>query len=121
MRLQALKDSAFTVIQDVGSFCIAENQSDALGCTAYLVKPSAAQKLIDHAAFIYEPIDHYIEHRSKHGLSFIAVRPYPSDISQTPTTVYRPDRTPTRGLKKIRRSIDRWLDRTFSKDPWFPR
>jgi glycosyl transferase family 25 len=121
VRLQALKDSAFTVIQDAGSFAVAENHSDALGCTAYLVKPSAAKKLIEHSASIYEPIDHYIEHRSKHGLSFLAIRPYPSDISQTPTTVYRPDRAPTRGFKKIRRSINRWLDRNFSRDPWFPR
>lgn len=121
VRLQSLKDSAFTVIQDAGSFVIAENHSDALGCTAYLVKPTAAQKLIEYSVSIYEPIDHYIEHHSKHGLSFLAIRPYPSDISQTPTTVYRPDRAPTRGLKKIRRSINRWIDRNFSRDPWFPR
>ena len=121
VRLQALKDSAYTVIEKTNSFCIAENQSDALGCTAYLVKPAAAQKLIDGARSIYEPIDHYIEHKNVHGLSFLAIRPYPSDISQTPTTVYRPDRAPTRGLKKMSRSIYRWIDRNFSAHPWFPR
>jgi len=121
VRLQALEDSPFNVIKDVGTWVIAKNQIDALGCTAYLVKPAAALKLIEGARSIYEPIDHYIEHKAVHGLSFLAVRPYPSGISRTPTTVYRPERTPTRGWKKMRRSIYRWIDRTFSPHPWFPR
>ena len=120
VRLQALKDSTFTVIHNADQFCIAENQRDALGCTAYLVKPAAAQKLLDGARSIYEPIDHYLEHKGVHGLSFLAIRPYPSDISQTPTTVYRPDRASTRGWKKVRRSIYRWVDRNFSSHPWIP-
>jgi glycosyl transferase, family 25 len=121
VRLQALEDSSYKIIHEAGDFVIAENEVDALGCTAYLVKPDAAQKLIDGARYIYEPIDHYIEHKGVHGLSFLAIRPYPSDISQSPTTVYRPDRASIRGWRKIKRSIHRWLDRIFSKNPWFPK
>jgi len=121
MRLQALEDSPYSVIKDIGDVVVAYNLIDALGCTAYLVKPVAAHKLIKFAYSIYEPIDHYLEHASKHGIVMKAVRPYPSDISQMPTTVYRPDRLPTRGMKKIQRSISRWIDRHFSKDPWFPK
>jgi len=121
VRLQALEDSSYKVIHHGRDMVIAENEIDALGCTAYLVKPDAAQKLINGAHYIYEPIDHYIEHKGVHGLSFLAVRPYPSDISQSPTTVYRPDRASIRGWRKAKRSINRWLDRAFSKHPWFPK
>jgi len=121
VRLQALEDSPYRVIHKAGDMVIAINEIDALGCTAYLVKPEAAQKLIDGARYIYEPIDHYIEHKAVHGLSFLAVKPYPSDISQSPTTVYRPDRASIRGWRKIKRSLARFADRHFSKHPWFPK
>jgi glycosyl transferase family 25 len=121
LRLQALKDSPCEVIHHANDFAIARNKIDPLGCTAYLVKAGAAQQLIACAPQIFEPIDHYIEHQQLHGLEFLAVRPYPCDISQTPTTVDRPERKSIRGWKKWRRSIYRWLDRTFSKSPWFPR
>lgn len=121
VRLQALEDSPYEVVHSADEFVIAHNTTDALGCTAYLIKPDAAQQLITCAAQIYEPVDHFIEHQSLHGLQFLAVRPYPCDISQSPTTVDRPERKSIRGWKKIRRSIYRWLDRTFSKNPWFPR
>jgi glycosyl transferase family 25 len=121
MRLQALKSVPHQVITQSPSVAIVHNNEDALGCTAYLVKPDAAQRLLDYSEHIFEPIDHYIEHRQLHGLEFLAVIPYPTDISQTPTTVDRPERRPIRGWKKLRRSWFRWLDRHTSPRPWFPR
>jgi len=121
VRLQALQDSSFSIVHESDGVVIGKNNGDPLGCTAYLVKPEAAKKLLAGSRYIYEPIDHYIEHHSVHGLTFLAVRPYPSDISQSPTTVYRPERRPIRGWKKIKRSFDRWCDRIFSKNPWFPK
>jgi len=121
MRLQALVDSSHTVLEQTEDFAVVRNHQDPLGCTAYLIKPSAAKKLLDHSQSIHEPIDHYMEHIQKHGVRFLSIYPYPSDISQEPTTVYRPDRRPIRGMKKYLRSMNRWLDRQFAKDPWYPK
>lgn len=121
VRLQALEDSPYTVMKELGAITIVENKTDALGLTASLVNPRAAKKLLQHAQDMYEPVDHYLEHVSKHGVRFLAVKPYPCIISQAPTTIYRPDRVSIRGWRKLKRSIYRWIDRTFSKDPWFPK
>ena len=121
VRLQALADSTNTVLEQKDDFAVVQNHRDPLGCTAYLIKPTAAKKLLEHSKSIYEPIDHYMEHFHKHGVRFLSIYPYPSDISQEPTTVYRPDRQPTRGMKKYLRSINRWIDRHFAKDPWYPK
>lgn len=98
------------------------NIGDAVGATAYMIKPSAAKKLIEAASDIYEPLDHFLEHRQKHHLEFLAISPYPVDITGVQTTIAdRPDRLPIRGLAKLKRSICRILDRRFSKNPWFPK
>lgn len=121
VRLQALEESPFTMVKDFGDVAIVSNKTDALGLTASLVNPQAAKKLLECARDMYEPVDHYLEHVSKHGIRFLAVKPYPCIISQAPTTIYRPDRVAIRGWRKLRRSMYRWIDRNFSKDPWFPR
>ena len=121
IRLQALRESGCEVIQDAESFSVVKNDVDALGCTAYIVKPAAAKALLDAAQYIYEPIDHFIEHRSAHGKIFLAIKPYPVDISYSPTTVDRPERQPVRGIRKAKRSIYRAIDRLISDQPWFPR
>lgn len=123
IRLQALVKSEFETIKNINEISIVKNFSDPLGATAYIIKPEAAKVLIDHAKDIFEPLDHYLEHESKHGLEVLAVNPYPVDISRAPSTIAdRPDdRKPIKGISKKLRSINRLLDRVFAKDPWFPR
>lgn len=123
VRLQALAPSAHRLVRQVNALSIVENNDDPLGATAYVVKPQAAETLIQHAKDIYEPLDHFIEHKKKHGISMLAVKPYPVDISRVQSTISdRPDaRKPIKGLSKNMRSASRLLDRIFSKDPWFPR
>ncbi|WP_272867612.1 glycosyltransferase family 25 protein [Polynucleobacter meluiroseus] len=120
-RLQGLKSADHILLQKLGDLSVVYNKSDALGLTASLVHPRAAQKLLNYSQKIYEPVDHFMEHRARHGLQFLAVNPYPCEISQAPTTIDHPDRQPIRGGQKIKRSVWRWLDRKFSQDPWFPR
>jgi glycosyl transferase, family 25 len=121
VRLQALEESPFILKKDFGDIKLVQNQSDALGLTASLVNPKAAKKLLEDARELYEPVDHFLEHYSKHGIRFLAVKPYPCTISEAPTTIYRPERASIQGWRKRKRSIYRWIDRTFSKNPWFPK
>lgn len=123
VRLQALAQTGHDIVRTFGDLSIVRNHEDPLGATAYIVKPDAARILVEHARDIYEPLDHFLEHTSKHGLEVLAVKPYPVDISRAPSTIAdRPnDRKPIRGLRKKVRSISRALDRLFAKDPWFPR
>lgn len=123
MRLQGLAESSHVVVQSAGEFSVVRNLADPVGATAYIVKPEAARILIDHAKDIYEPLDHYLEHKSKHGVEVLAVKPYPVDITKAPSTISdRPDiRKPMKGWKKKLRSVNRTLDRMFSPNPWFPK
>lgn len=122
VRLQALADSSEAILYQHGVHSVVQNTSDCLGCTAYLLKPSAAQKLLDQSGDIYEPIDHFLEHIQKHGVKFLALKPYPVSISGASSTVEnRPERHPIRGLRKWTRSFFRVLDRNLSENPWFPK
>jgi glycosyl transferase family 25 len=124
VRLQGLSAVSQEVIKtsrDRG-FALVRNLGDAVGATAYIIKPDAAQTLIDASAEIYEPLDHFLEHYQKHRLNFLAINPYPVDITGVETTISdRPGRKPIKGFAKIKRSLNRAFDRWFSRNPWFPR
>ena len=125
VRLQALCDSGHALVADFGAYRLVKNDSDPLGATAYLVNPASARVLLEGSTEIYEPLDHYIEHHEKHGLQMLAILPYPITVVDptraTSTITDRPDRRSLRGLRKVARSFYRLLDRSFSRNPWFPR
>jgi glycosyl transferase family 25 len=122
VRLQGLYEVPFNAIVEKSGVALVKNQGDAVGCTAYLLKPEIAKVLIKHSASIYEPVDHFMEHYLKHGLEFLAIRPYPVSISLAKSTIAdRSERASVKGLMKRYRSIARVIDRLFSKEPWFPK
>ncbi len=125
VRLQGLSNVPQEKIQEIDSLdgvTLVRNKADAVGATAYLLNPSAAQVLIDTSSEIYEPLDHFLEHHQKHQLEFLAISPYPVDITGVQTTIAdRPGRLPIKGWAKHKRSLLRTFDRWFSKNPWFPR
>jgi glycosyl transferase family 25 len=99
-----------------------ENKGDPVGAAAYIIKPRAAAQLIKRSSAIYEPVDHYLEHYSKHGVPIHAVKPYPiSIVGKDSTITDRPGRLPVRGFQKIKRSVYRLIDRKLSASPWFPK
>jgi len=104
-------------------FSIVSILGDPLGATAYIVKPSSASKLIMKSKQIFEPLDHYLEHFSRHNIEMRALLPYPVESSGVDTTIpNRPySERSLRGTRKLKRSIFRFLDRKFSSDPWFPK
>ncbi len=121
VRLQGLSEVPQEKIQAGEEINLVRNIGDAVGATAYLIKPEAAQILLDASTDIYEPLDHFLEHYQKHHLEFLAINPYPVDITGAQTTIAdRPGRLPIRGLAKLKRSVSRALDRWLSKNPWFP-
>ena len=122
IRLQGLYEVSYQDISVIDGIHLVKNIGDAVGATAYLLKPEIARVLIHQSADIYEPVDHFLEHQKKHGLEFLAVRPYPVDITRAKSTIDdRDERAPVQGLRKRFRSVARAIDRAFSKKPWFPK
>jgi glycosyl transferase family 25 len=122
VRLQGLYDVPYQKLSSIDGVHLVKNIGDAVGATSYLLKPEVAQTLINESSDIYEPVDHFLEHQKKHGLEFLAVRPYPADITRAKSTIDdRQERAPVQGLRKRLRSVARALDRALSKRPWFPR
>jgi len=123
IRLQGLAQTQHDIVKTIGEISIVKNHEDPLGATAYIIKPEAAKTLIDHAKDIYEPLDHFLEHKRKHGIEMLAIKPYPVDISKVQSTIAdRPsDRKPIKGIRKKLRSLSRALDRFVSPSPWFPK
>jgi glycosyl transferase family 25 len=123
VRFQALIETPDDKLKAFEQFELVRNHADPLGATAYLIQPAAAEVLVAYSKEIYEPLDHFLEHHSKHGQVTMAAKPYPVDITKVVSTIAdRPnDRQPIKGLAKNIRSFYRWVDRTFAKDPWFPR
>lgn len=122
LRLQGLYEVPYKTLFEKSGVAFVRNEGDAVGATAYLLKPEVAKKLIQYSSDIYEPVDHFLEHHQKHGLEFLAIRPYPIDITRAKSTIAdRSERSPVKGLRKRLRSVARVLDRLLSKDPWFPK
>lgn len=122
VRLQGLYEVSHEEVSSIDRVRLVKNIGDAVGATAYLLKPEVAHTLVHESSDIYEPADHFLEHQKKHGLEFLAVRPYPVDITRAKSTIDdRDERAPVQGLRKRLRSVARALDRVFSQKPWFPR
>jgi glycosyl transferase, family 25 len=122
LRLQGLYEVPYETLLEKSGVSFVRNKGDAVGATAYLLKPNIARQLIKHSADIYEPVDHFLEHHQKHGLEFLAIRPYPIDITRAKSTIAdRSERSPVKGLRKRWRSVARAVNRVLSKDPWFPK
>ena len=122
VRLQGLNEVPFKKVLEQSEFTLVKNQGDAVGATAYLLKPSVAVRLMKYSVDIYEPVDHFLEHYQKHGLEFLAIRPYPIDVTRAKSTIAdRSERAPITGFQKRIRSLARLVDRVFSSEPWFPR
>lgn len=123
VRLQALLETPSDKLKSFDQFDLVQNHADPLGATAYLIQPAAAKILVAFSEQIYEPLDHFLEHHTKHGQLTLAAKPYPVDITKVVSTIAdRPnDRKPIKGFAKNIRSFYRWFDRSFSKDPWFPK
>ena len=122
LRLQGIVATSDSTLLEHPDFRMVENHDDPLGATAYILKPSAAKKLINSSQEIYEPLDHFLEHRQKHGLKIVAIKPYPVIIKGGASTILdRPERKTIHGIRKLLRSLARWMDRLTNPNPWFPK
>ena len=122
VRLQGLYEVPYQELMTINGVHLVKNIGDAVGATAYLLKPEVARILIEASTDIYEPADHFLEHQSKHGLEFLAIRPYPVDIARVQSTIDdRSERSPVKGFRKRLRSVARAIDRLVSPKPWFPK
>jgi glycosyl transferase family 25 len=122
VRLSGIYETEHETLQQRSGYVLVKNLGESCGTAAYLIQPAAAKVLLSHAADIYEPVDHYLEHHTKHGLSCLAAKPYPIGLAHTKSTITdRPGRLPVKGLRKTLRSISRFIDRHTSSSPWFPK
>lgn len=122
VRLSGIHETKDNIVQSRDLYRLAINHGDPCGTASYLIQPWAAQTLIDHSVEIYEAVDHFMEHFSKHGVRIYAAKPYPITLSDSKSTIVdRNDKQPIQGVKKLLRSIYRAWDRLTSKNPWFPK
>lgn len=88
LRLQGIKtDCPHTVVQADGSNQLVRHHRDPLGATAYFVKPSAAKILLEKSRRFHAPVDDFIFHDWIHGLTLLALLPYPVTLGGQPSTI----------------------------------
>ncbi len=88
LRLQGIKaDCPHTVVQVCGDRQLVRHHRDPLGATAYFVKPSAAKILLKKSRRFHAPVDDFILHDWIHGLTLLALLPYPMTTSGQPSTI----------------------------------
>ncbi|QWE00710.1 glycosyltransferase family 25 protein [Polynucleobacter sp. JS-Mosq-20-D10] len=122
VRLSGIYETKHQILINRPSYGLVKNLGEPCGTAAYMIQPAAAKILLQSAADIYEPVDHFLEHYSKHGLHCLAAKPYPIGLAHTKSTITdRPGRLPVKGLRKTIRSIYRFIDRQISPSPWFPK
>lgn len=122
VRLQGIHPVPQDVVDSFADIQLVQNKADAVGSSAYIIKPAQAKLLIEAAVDIYEPLDHFLEHHQVHQVNFLAIHPYPVDTTGVESTILdRPGRLPVKGIAKLKRSLVRSIDRLFSAKPWFPK
>lgn len=122
VRLSGIHETQDSIVKENHLYRLAINHGDSCGTACYLIQPEAAQTLIDHSVEIYEAVDHFMEHFSKHDVRIYAAKPYPIGLSHSKSTIVdRSDKQPVKGAKKLLRSMYRAWDRLTSSNPWFPR
>jgi glycosyl transferase family 25 len=122
VRLSGIYETKHEALQERSGYQLVKNLGEPCGTAAYMIQPSAAKILLSNASDIYEPVDHYLEHYTKHSLICLAAKPYPIGLAHTKSTITdRPGRLPVKGLRKTLRSIYRLIDRYTSPSPWFPK
>lgn len=122
VRFSGIYDTNHTELKIRDKYDLVQNLGDPCGTACYIITPCAAEILLKNSTDIYEPVDHYLEHFKKHGLSCLAAKPYPVELAHTKSTITdRPGREAVVGLKKLLRSIHRSYDRKTSPTPWFPK
>lgn len=122
VRLSGIHETQDSTVKENQLYKLAINHGDPCGTACYLIQPEAAQTLINHSVEIYEAVDHFMEHFSKHGVRIYAAKPYPIGLSHSKSTIVdRSDKQPIKGVKKLLRSIYRSWDRLTSSNPWFPK
>ncbi len=122
VRLSGIYETNHQILKNRPDYELVKNLGEPCGTAAYMIQPAAAKILLENAADIYEPVDHYLEHYSKHSLHCLAAKPYPIGLAHTKSTITdRPGRLPVKGMQKIIRSIYRFIDRYTSPSPWFPK
>lgn len=122
VRLSGIYETKHEILKQRSGYSLVKNLGEPCGTAAYMIQPAAAKVLLNSAADIYEPVDHYLEHYTKHGLTCLAAKPYPIGLAHTKSTITdRPGRKPVKGLSKALRSVFRFIDRHASPSPWFPK
>lgn len=111
-RLQGLSEVKHTVVRTFEGGQVIRQLADPVGATAYIIKPSAAEVLLQMSEQIYEPVDHFIEHFRFHRQRVLAISPYSVEITGMPSTITeRPESRNIRGARKFQRSLWRLLFR----------
>jgi GR25 family glycosyltransferase involved in LPS biosynthesis len=122
VRLSGIHETKDNTVKENGLYRLTINIGDACGTACYLIQPEAARTLIKHSVEVYEAVDHFMEHFSKHGVRLYAAKPYPVGLSHSKSTIVdRSDKQSVVGVKKLIRSMYRSLDRLTSSNPWFPK
>ena len=87
-RLHGIYNKKHLSMGQLHSFEIIENLKDPSSAAAFLIKPSAAQKLLAYSESFYMPVDDYMECRYLHQLRILAIKPDPINIAEElPTTI----------------------------------
>jgi glycosyl transferase family 25 len=122
VRLSGIHETKDGTVKGNSLYRLTINHGDPVGAACYLIQPEAAQTLINHSVEIYEAVDHFMEHFSKHGVRIYAAKPYPVGLSHSKSTIVdRSDKQSVVGAKKLIRSMYRTWDRLTSSNPWFPK
>ncbi len=122
VRLSGIHETSDSIVKQDVLYKLTMNHGDPCGTACYLIQPEAAHTLVKHSEEIYEAVDHFMEHFSKHGIRIYAAKPYPVSLSHSKSTIVdRGDKRAVRGAKKVLRSIFRAWDRSTSQNPWFPK
>lgn len=88
LRLQGMEtDCPNTVVQACENSQLVRHHRDPLGATAYFVKPSAAKILLEKSRRFHAPVDDFIFHDWIHGLTLLALLPYPVTPGGQPSTI----------------------------------
>jgi glycosyl transferase, family 25 len=88
MRLEGIYVPPYHALHSAHGFTVVRFRKGPAGAAAYAISSKGARALVDHAQKWRYPVDLYLDRFWEHGLSSIAVLPYPAQQASHPQHIF---------------------------------
>ena len=99
------KPKTYKKIKSLGQFDLVDHIRGPAGTLAYVISPSAASALINHAEKWFIAVDDFMDHYWWHGVDCYSLMPFPVEVAENDSDIVRVVKAKQPLWKKLRKEV----------------